>query len=205
MFESYNRIVFGQVFYVCRIHFVIIQRRYISPNPGPAKSSISEFCAVCLKVIKKKQSRLDCKTYKQDNHLKCLGDDFEISGLCRLCCAAESSADATFDSIEQYLFEKLHDTFKLRGIKIIHQNIQSLGPKIDQVRLILRELKSRIQLVTLSETWLKRDVGDGEFKIPGYRLCRKDRDAKNGGVAGYSYFEKGCRKKMWTRQCRKII
>ena len=76
---------------------------------------------------------------------------------------------------------------------------------IAQVRLLLRELKSGIQLVTLSETWLKRDVGDGEFKIPGYRLCRKDRDAKNGGVAIYSYFEKGCRKKMCTRQCRKVL
>ena len=185
--------------------YILLLSRDVSPNPGPAKSSTSEFCAVCLKVIKKKQSRLDCKTCKQDVHLKCLGDDFGISGLGRLCCAAESSADETFDSIEQYLFEKLHDTFKLRGIKIIHQNIQSLGAKIDQVRLLLCELKSGIQLVTLSETWLKRDVGDGEFKIPGYRLCTKDRDAKNGGVAVYSYFEKGCRKKMWTRQCRKII
>ena len=186
--------------------YILLLSRDVSPNPGPAKSSTSEFCAVCLKVINKKQSRLVCETCKQDVHLQCLGDDFEISGLCRLCCAAESSADETFDSIEQYLFEKLHYTFNLRGIKIIHQSIQSLAAKIDQVRLLLRELKSGIQLVTLSETWLKRDVGDGEFKIPGYRLFRKDRDGKNGGVAVYSYFEKGCRKKkLCTRQCRKVI
>ena len=84
--------------------YILLLSRDVSPNPGPAKSSTSEFCAVCLKVIKKKQSRLVCETCKQDVHLKCLGDDFEISGLCRLCCAAESSADETFDSIEQYLF-----------------------------------------------------------------------------------------------------
>ena len=84
--------------------YILLLSRDVSPNPGPAKSSTSEFCAVCLKVIKKKQSRLVCETCKEDVHLKCFGDDFEISGLCRLCRAAESSADETFDSIEQYLF-----------------------------------------------------------------------------------------------------
>ena len=58
-------------------------------------------------------------------------------------------------------------------MKIIHQNIQSLSAKIDQLRLLVRETKSGIHLLTLSETWVKRDASDGEFEIPGYKLFKR--------------------------------
>ena len=35
---------------------------------------------------------------------------------------------------------------------------------------MVRELKSGIQLLTLSETWLKQETSEGEHDIPGYRL-----------------------------------
>ena len=81
---------------------------------------------------------------------------------------------------------KFHEFVKLRGLKLIHQNIRSLGGKIDHLRLLVRELKSEIHLLTLSETWLKEDVGNGECDIPGYRLYRKDRKGNHGGVAVYA-------------------
>ena len=54
----------------------------------------------------------------------------------------------------------LNDVVKLRGLKFIHQNVQSLGDKIDQLRLLLQELHSGIQIITLSETWIKPDRND---------------------------------------------
>ena len=51
-----------------------------------------------------------------------------------------------------------HDFTKLRGLKIIHQNIQILGAKVDQLRLLVRELKSGIHVLTLIETWLKQEL-----------------------------------------------
>ena len=40
-------------------------------------------------------------------------------------------------------------------------------------------------MLTLSETWTNEGITDDEPKIFGYRLFRKDRDGKNGGVAAY--------------------
>ena len=77
----------------------------------------------------------------------------------------------------------LNGVVKLRGLKFIHQNVQSLGDKIDQLRLLLQELHSGIQIITLSETWIKPDRNDSEYELPGYRLFRKDRKGNHGGVA----------------------
>ena len=78
---------------------------------------------------------------------------------------------------------------KLRGLKFIHQNIQSLGDKIDQLRILLQELHLGIQLITLSETWIKPDRSDSEYEIPGYGLFRKDRKGNHGGVAVFVHDE----------------
>ncbi|PFX12745.1 hypothetical protein AWC38_SpisGene23247 [Stylophora pistillata] len=83
----------------------------------------------------------------------------------------------------------LDDVVKLRGLKFIHQNIQSLGDKIDQLRLLLQELQSGIQIITLSETWIKADRSDSEYEIPGYKLFRKDRKGNHGGVAVFVHDE----------------
>ena len=83
----------------------------------------------------------------------------------------------------------LDDVVKLRGLKFIHQNIQSLGDKIDQLRLLLQEHHSGIQIITLSETWIKADRSDSEYEIPGYRLFRKDRKGNHGGVAVFVHDE----------------
>ena len=69
------------------------------------------------------------------------------------------------------------ELMKVRGFKVVHQNIQSLGRKIDQLRVLLCQLNSEIQLIILSETWLKPDATDKEYEIPGYKLFRKDREA----------------------------
>ena len=78
----------------------------------------------------------------------------------------------------------LNDVVKLRGLKFIHQNVQSLGDKIDQLRLLLQELHSGIQIITLSETWIKPDRSDSEYELPGYRLFRKRRHGQSWWSCG---------------------
>ena len=88
---------------------------------------------------------------------------------------------ATYNDIS-----KLQDSTKLRGLKMAHQIIQSLSCKVDQLRiLLLNDLKNELHILTLSETWAKRDLSDAELNIPGYKLFRKDRDGRNGGVAAF--------------------
>ena len=58
---------------------------------------------------------------------------------------------------------KLNDVVKLHGLKFVHQNVQSLGDTIDQLCLLLQELHSGRQIITLSETWIKPDRSDSEY------------------------------------------
>ena len=57
---------------------------------------------------------------------------------------------------------------KVRGLKIAHLNVQSLRPKIEQLRLLLAE--HEIHVLTLSETWLHDGICDAEINIDCYTL-----------------------------------
>ena len=106
-----------------------------------------------------------------------------IVGLLLLCGDIETHPGpvAIYSGISE-----LQESIKLRGLKMAHQNIQSLSCKVDQLCIWLRnDLKNGLQTWTLSETWAKRDLSDGEFGIPGYKLFRKGRDGRNGGIVAY--------------------
>ena len=39
-------------------------------------------------------------------------------------------------------------------------------------------------IIGITETWKKPDMGDAEFGLPGYKMFRKDRLVKRGGGGG---------------------
>ena len=64
-----------------------------------------------------------------------------------------------------------------------HMNINSILPKIDELRLIASETKCVV--ISLSEAKLDETIQDEEINIEGYNLIRKDRCRNGGGVACY--------------------
>ena len=64
----------------------------------------------------------------------------------------------------------------------MHLNVRSLCSNIDQLRLEL--INAPVNIVTLSETWLKSSLDSSFLKIDGYSLHRLDRKAllTNGKV-----------------------
>ena len=70
------------------------------------------------------------------------------------------------------------DTFRklgeAKGIKILHLNTRSILPKMEQLRTCL--VSSHIDIITISETWLKRHINSGLLSLPGYSILRQDRD-----------------------------
>ena len=75
-----------------------------------------------------------------------------------------------------------------KGLKIVHLNIRSLLPKIDQIRTLLTQYN--IDIKTISETWLNSHIDDKLIAIPGYTSLRQDRHAKDvktrgGGLISY--------------------
>ena len=78
---------------------------------------------------------------------------------------------------------EIFQNFRKRGMHFTHMNINSILPKIDELRLIASETKCVV--ISLSETKLDETIQDEEINIEGYNLIRKDRCRNGGGVACY--------------------
>ena len=77
---------------------------------------------------------------------------------------------------------------KKKGFKLVHLNIRSLLKKIDQLRVIL--INSQIEILTISETWLREAHPTKSLDINGYTAFRQDRQGltsktKGGGLITY--------------------
>ena len=78
--------------------------------------------------------------------------------------------------------ENLTDISKLRGIKLVHQNIRGLLSKKDILETLFTNEKF---IITLSETHIA-SVNSELFQIPGFKFVQKNRIAgEGGGVAMY--------------------
>ena len=73
--------------------------------------------------------------------------------------------------------------FKQRGLHFIHLNINSLLPKIDELRQIAIETNAAI--IGIPESKLDDTVLDAEIEIEGYSVTRSDRNRHGGGVVCY--------------------
>ena len=60
-----------------------------------------------------------------------------------------------------------------RRLKISHLNIRSMYPKLDSIRLLLKD--QSFDIFTISETWLNPTITRQELLIPGYTILRQDR------------------------------
>jgi len=81
----------------------------------------------------------------------------------------------------------LPDEFKLnlsdKGIRFGHWNINYLtDSKFVQIKLLLSGFDPKqLDILFITETFLKPTIPDCLFTVPGFRLFRKDRNSKGGG------------------------
>ena len=73
--------------------------------------------------------------------------------------------------------------FRKRGLHVLHLNINSILPKIDELRQIAKT--SKVSVIGISETKLDDTVTNNEINIEGYSALRHDRNRQGGGVACY--------------------
>ena len=75
------------------------------------------------------------------------------------------------------------EPFVKKGLHFIHVNINSLLPKIDELRSIAQ--KSNAAVIGITESKLDESVLNSEIHIDNYSLIRCDRNRHGGGVACY--------------------
>ena len=75
------------------------------------------------------------------------------------------------------------EPFNKKGLHFLHININSLLPKIDELKCIANKTKAAI--IGITESKLDHIVPDLEVNLSGYDILRCDRNRNGGGVACY--------------------
>ena len=70
-------------------------------------------------------------------------------------------------------FDTIEALNTAKGLKFLHWNVRSLPKKIDQIRLLFSG--TNLDVITLSETWLRPYLNDQVVGLGCYRLFRLDR------------------------------
>lgn len=83
-------------------------------------------------------------------------------------------------SPEPCLLLSLNDLSNIKGFIAAHINVHSLFPKIEFLRHELSALP--IDVICITETWLRPANPDSMIAVPGYRLERLDRVSDNPAV-----------------------
>ena len=175
--------------------FILILSGDISLNPGP-----SIHCSICKTKVNKRS--LQCETCLTRTHKMCIDNGFGQNYRCKDCLIPNQSPapdelpfpDVGIDhdpdkSLDfKCIAQNLSDInnwkmFKQRGLHFIHLNINSLLPKIDELRLIALETKAAI--IGITESKIDDTVLDAEIEIEGYALIRSDRNRHGGGIVCY--------------------
>ena len=131
------------------LQILLILAGDIEFNPDPCQK-----CDVCLKSIRKNQSKGTCFGCKNNFHLKCLFDKIE-KGLeklyCNLCYTRIEKPD---QGVQSTTFSELKTFLKRQGLKFFHQNVNGLFNKYDQVKILLQETQKNIHVFGISESHL---------------------------------------------------
>ena len=73
--------------------------------------------------------------------------------------------------------------FEIEGLSLSYLNINSLLPKIDEIRFITKEPNTSI--IEISESKLNTSTLNSELEIEDYDLIRLDRSSRGDEVACY--------------------
>ena len=97
------------------------------------------------------------------------------------------SGDISLNPGPVYNNQSLHsnewNVFRSKGIHLIHLNVNSFLPKIDEICYIAERTKAAV--IGITESKLDESVFQSEIEIGNYDLLRCDRNRNHGGVACY--------------------
>ena len=74
-------------------------------------------------------------------------------------------------------------TFRNKDLHFVHLNINSLLPKIDELRELVKI--SNPTVIGITGTKIDNSISDSQNSIDGYCAIRRDRNRKRGGVICY--------------------
>ena len=90
---------------------------------------------------------------------------------------ADSSRDTVYSADTNLVYNEQNNINikSVKGIKVLHINIQSLLPKMDEFRKVVSEYS--FDIISVNETWLVKDINDYEVALDGFDIFRRDRNS----------------------------
>ena len=172
----------------------------VAVNPGLQK------CHTCDRTMARNHRVMTCTECKRRTHITCsqvslkeyaqLQQKPSYTTYCTNCLFSflpgyddeASTEDVNIININLDLQVLRHDIIDYRkdnhhDLMIAHLNINSLQNKLDNLKLLNRELKS--QVIFLSETKIDSSYKDDQFSMRGYNTFRKDRKKGGGGLMAF--------------------
>ncbi|CAB3977616.1 Hypothetical predicted protein [Paramuricea clavata] len=146
--------------------------------PGPNKAT----CKDCLKTIRRNQRQGECERCNSALQLKCLIDSTENHAenlICRGC--ADMPMENPADDLSAVNYGHLNDFLRCGGMKLLHQNVNGLYSKIDQLHAMFEGTKKNIHILSITESHANKHLLDDELSVTDYSLVRKDRESGQGG------------------------
>ena len=190
--------------------WILVLSGDVELNPGPSRNWKYP-CTACAKPVKKNQQGIQCDGCDLWTHATCgrvnqeTYDKLKGDWYCPTCVQAElpffnsslpsdthysvadiSNSNSSIDNEPSPISEDKS------SVLLCHLNVQSLMPKMDEVRAVLMEARRPV-ILGISETWLDSSISDGEIKIQGYNHYRRDRGNRGGGVLVYVPITCRCR------------
>ena len=199
------------------MYFLLILSGDIELNPGPGLGPGPKFpCGICCKPVKSNQKAIQCDGCNKWFHTRCNSishSDYsmlancEDKWFCSKCLMTElpigevsfcedSNYDLELGVSPQDIEEDSSIGDCKQGLLVSHLNVRSLVPKFDEFHELLANLSNTGLVMGLSETWLDSSVTDGQLDIAGFRLYRKDRDGRGGGVMVYDDVKSARRREL---------
>ena len=97
------------------------------------------------------------------------------------------SGDISLNPGPVYNNQSLHsnewNVFRSKEIHLIHLNVNSIYPKIDEIHYIAEHTKAAV--IGITESKLNESIFQSEIEIDNYDLLRCDKNRNGGGVACY--------------------
>ena len=136
------------------------------------------FCPVCTSTSTTPDTSSDCDQCQNFSCNKCLSGFLPFSDCDINSTSDTDNCDITFDPDDNSF-----DCFSRKGLHFLHINARSLLPKISELKLLVH--KTKVAVLSITETWLDSTVTDNEVALDGYSIIRKDRNRNGGGVCMY--------------------